>query len=252
MYSNTSILPLPRPLETYQVGVKHILTFSLLYGLVGLSNPLLPTLEITLMHFTSHLANTVFYETVKLYLVAVQDLHRELKFPLKLNDMHRLQKVLTGIKHLTPPKYVGHFAITLTVLNSIHSYLKPELSYNLDHVMLWAAFSLAFLGVLRSNEFTCNGPFTPFVHLTSTDSILVPNSYSPSHMLVCIDQSKTDLFRQGHTITLSKGFATSLFSDGHERLSSPSLATIKPRSVCLRSTQTMAYMEQSHNTASIV
>ena len=49
------------------------------------------------MYFASHLANTVSYETVKLYLVAVQDLHRELNFPLMLNDMHRLRKVLTGI-----------------------------------------------------------------------------------------------------------------------------------------------------------
>ena len=49
------------------------------------------------MYFASHLANTVSYETVKLYLVAVQDLHRELSFPLMLNDMHRLREVLTGI-----------------------------------------------------------------------------------------------------------------------------------------------------------
>ena len=76
--------------------------------------------------------------------MAVQDLHRELNFPLKLNDMHRLQKVLTGIKRLTPTKRLDCFPITLTVLHSVHSYLKPELSYNLDHVMLWAAFTLAF------------------------------------------------------------------------------------------------------------
>ena len=115
-----------------------------MHGLVGPSNPLLPASEITLMYFASHLANTVSYETVKLYLVAVQDLHRELNFPLKLNDMHRLQKVLTGIKRLTPTKRLDRFPVTLTVLHSIQYYLKPELSYNLDHVMLWAAFTLAF------------------------------------------------------------------------------------------------------------
>ena len=181
------------------------------------------------MYFASHLANTVSYETVKLYLVAVQDLHRELNFPLKLNDIHRLQKVLTGIKRLTPTKRLDRFPITLTVLHSIHSYLKPELSYNLDHVMLWAAFTLAFVGFLRSSEFTCNGPFDPSVHLTSKDITLVPYSHSPSHMLVHRKQSKTDPFRQGHT---------------------QGPATIQPTSVCLRPTQTMAYTEQSNNRAS--
>ena len=68
-----------------------------MHGLVGPSTPLLAASEITLMYFASHLANTLSYETVKLYLVAVQDLHRELSFPLMLNDMHRLREVLTGI-----------------------------------------------------------------------------------------------------------------------------------------------------------
>ena len=162
-----------------------------MHGLVGPSNPLLPASEITLMYFASHLANTVSYETVKLYLVAVQDLHRELNFPLKLNDMHRLQKVLTGIKRLTPTKRLDRFPVTL-------------LSYNLDHVMLWVAFTLAFFGFLRSSEFTCNDPFDLSVHLTSNDITLVPNSHSPSHVLVYTKESKTDLFRQGHTITIAK------------------------------------------------
>ena len=112
------------------------------------------------------------------------------KFPLKLNDMHRLQKVRTGIKFLTPTMPLDRFPITLTVLHSIHSYLKPELSYNLDHVMLWAAFAFAFFGFLRSSEFTCYGPFDPSVHLTSNDITLVPNSFSPSHMLVHINNPK--------------------------------------------------------------
>lgn len=158
------------------------------------------------MYFASHLANTVSYETVKLYLVAVQDLHRELNFPLKLTEMHtcRLQKVLTGIKRLIPTKRHDRFPITLTVLRSIHSNLKPEFSHNLNHVMLWAAFTLAFFGFLRSSEFTCNGPFDPSLHLTCNDITLLPNSYSPSHMLVHIKQSKTDPFRQGHTLTIAK------------------------------------------------
>ena len=70
--------------------------------------------------------------------------------------------------------------------------------------MLWAAFTLAFFGFLRSSEFTCNGLFDPSVHLTSNDITLVPNSHSPNLMLVHIKQSKTDPFQQDHTITIAK------------------------------------------------
>ena len=70
--------------------------------------------------------------------------------------------------------------------------------------MLWVAFTLAFFGFLRSSEFTCNDPFDLSVHLTSNDITLVPNSHSPSHVLVYTKESKTDLFRQGHTITIAK------------------------------------------------
>ena len=97
-----------------------------MHGLVGPSNPLLPASELTLMYFASHLAQTVSHETVKLYLVAVQDLHWELNFPLQFNKMHRLQKVLTGIKRLTPAEQLDRFPITLQILHAIHTYFQPE------------------------------------------------------------------------------------------------------------------------------
>ena len=119
-----------------------------MHGLVGPSNPLLPASELTLMYFASHLAQTVSYETVKLYLVAVQDLHRELNFPLQLNKMHRLQKVLTGIKRLNPARQLDRFPIILQILHAIHTYFQPEYSQNLDHVMLWRQ-QLSFLRFRR-------------------------------------------------------------------------------------------------------
>ncbi|XP_078369095.1 uncharacterized protein LOC144653055 [Oculina patagonica] len=175
-----------------------------MHGLVGPSKPLLPASELTLIYFASHLAKKVTYETVKLYLVAVQDLHRELNFPLNTQKMHRLQKVLTGIKRLTPSQQLDRLPITIQVLTAIHDYLHPELSTNPNHNMLWAAFTLAFFAFLRSSEFTCNGPFNPEVHLTSQDITFLPDIHSPTHMLVRIKQSKTDPFRQGCTLTVAK------------------------------------------------
>ena len=107
-----------------------------MHGLVGPSKPLLPASELTLIYFASHLAKKVTYETVKLYLVAVQDLHRELNFPLNTQKMHRLQKVLTGIKRLTPSQQLARLPITIQVLTAIHDYLHPELSTNPNHIAL--------------------------------------------------------------------------------------------------------------------
>ena len=70
--------------------------------------------------------------------------------------------------------------------------------------MLWAAFTLAFFVFLPASEFTCNGPFNPEVHLTSQDITFHPDIQSPSLMRVRIKQSKTDLFRQGCTLTIAK------------------------------------------------
>ena len=175
-----------------------------MHGLVRPSNPILPASELTLIYFASHLAKTVSYDTIKLYLVAVQDLHRELNFPLHIHNMHRLQKVLTGIKRLAPSTKRDRFPITTQILTAIHNYLRPALSTNLDHIMLWAAFTLAFFAFLRASEFTCNGPFNPEVHLTSQDITFHPDMQSPSYMRVRIKQSKTDPFRQGCTLTIAK------------------------------------------------
>jgi len=84
--------------RAYSVGQNHFITFCLLQGIIGPSSPLLLASEITLIYFAVHLAKTICYNTIKLYLFAVQDLHRQHGFPLTLCKMYRLQKVLTGIK----------------------------------------------------------------------------------------------------------------------------------------------------------
>ena len=157
------------------------------------------------MYFAAHLAKTISYNTIKLYLFAVQDLHRQLNFPVKLQKMYRLQKVLTGIKRSQTPSKLDRYPITIQILNSIFSCFQPSLSCNVDHIMLWAAFTLAFFGFLRSSEFTCNGgTFDPTVHLCSSDITFLPNIESPNHMLVTIKQSKTDPFRKGCTLTIAR------------------------------------------------
>ena len=74
-----------------------------MHGLIGPSTPLLPASEITLIYFAAHLAKTISYTSIKLYLVGVQDLHGQLNFPLKLHKMYRFKRsslVLSGPKTL--------------------------------------------------------------------------------------------------------------------------------------------------------
>ena len=94
-YFDASLAPATK--RFYSVGQNHFISFCLMQGLISPSTPLLPASEITLIYFVSHLAKTVSYNTIKLYLFAVRDLHRKYNFPLKLPKMFRLQKVLNGI-----------------------------------------------------------------------------------------------------------------------------------------------------------
>ena len=108
--------------------LNHFITFCLMQGIIGPSFNLLPAFEITLIYFAAHLAKTICYNTIKLYLFAVQDLHRQHNFPLKLSKMYRLQKVLTGIKRSQMPPKLNRHPITIQILDSIYSYFQPPLS----------------------------------------------------------------------------------------------------------------------------
>ena len=196
----------------YGVGQNHFITFCLLQGIILPFSPLLPASEITLIYFAAHLAKTICYNTIKLYLFAVQDLHRQHNFPLKLSNMYRLQKVLTGIKRTQKPPKLNHHPITIHILDSIYNYFKPPQEYNVDHIMLWATFTLAFFGFLCASEFTCNSSsFDPTVHLCLRDVTFIPTIESPSHMLDSIKQSKTDPFRQGCTLTIARSTTSICF-----------------------------------------
>lgn len=117
--------------------------------------------------------------------------------------MPRLQNTLRGIKLTLGLSRRNRLPITLFILESICKLLTPSHSLDIDTVMLWVAFSLAFFGFLRCSELTCNVPFDRNVHLTRGDIAFFPNIINPQHMKVRIKRSKTDPFRQTSTITIA-------------------------------------------------
>ena len=117
--------------------------------------------------------------------------------------MPRLQNTLRGIKRTLGLSRRNRLPVTLFILESIFKLLTPSHCLDIDTVMLWAAFSLAFFGFLRCSELTCNGQFDRNVHLTREDFAFFPNIVSPQQMTVRIKKSKTDPFRQTSTITIA-------------------------------------------------
>ena len=71
----------------------------------------------------------------------------------------------------------------------------------LDTVMLWAAFTLAFFGFLRVSKFTYSSSKS---FLAVKDIAFVPNIHHTDYIQVRIKQSKTNPFRQGTTLTIAK------------------------------------------------
>ena len=98
-----------------------IIRFCLHHGLVSPETPLLPSNEATLIHFATHLSNTVSYGTIKVYLAAVKNLHTEFGFPLDFTSMPLLYKTLRGIVCLQSVPKRMRYPITIMVLTRLCS-----------------------------------------------------------------------------------------------------------------------------------
>ena len=94
--------------------------------------------------------------------------------------------------------------ITPVILEKLRRVWNRDPS-NPDHIMLWAACCVGFFGFLRSGEITSPevGEFDPGQHLTVKD-VSVDRMENPTAIAVKIRQSKTDPFRHGATIYLSR------------------------------------------------
>ena len=85
--------------------------------------------------------------------------------------------------------------MTISILSQISTSLRPSFSDDLDTVMHWAAFTLAFFGFLRDSEFTYSSP--PKHHQSNfypPDNQTVENrSVSPRYYLDHFEKPLTSL-----------------------------------------------------------
>ena len=94
--------------------------------------------------------------------------------------------------------------ITVSHVKFFYSLLAIRYIANYDSLMIWAAMTLAFFGFMRLGELTCNSQFSSDAHLTPLDIIFHPSQSNPSHLLVKVKVSITDLFRMGHTLLIGQ------------------------------------------------
>jgi hypothetical protein len=154
------------------------------------------------MHFFAHLADRhLLHSTMKVYLSAIT-FHSQLSgFPLTARTMPRLHYLLMGIRRsqggtLSKPRRAP---LSTHHLISLREFLAIQYPPH-DSRMLWAAFTAAFFGLLRSSEYTC-----------PTESTVVPSSLLCAHVAIAPDFaeatlllpfSKTDRFGSGVHIHL--------------------------------------------------
>ena len=199
-YAAAAIAPSTR--RTYSAAEKKYLTFCTLHRW----DPV-PASDMTLSCFATHLTHTVRPQSIHVYLAAVRHMHAEFGLPDPTADADLLPRVLRGIK-----RSIGcagdhrrtRLPITFAVLRRIADAISQSQHLHQDKLMLKAAVLLAFFGFLRCAEFTSPPTgFDPSAHATKGDITWTPGG----PLLFRIKQSKTDPFRNGHTVTIGRAEA---------------------------------------------
>ena len=150
----------------------------------------------------------IAHSSIKVYLSGVRQLHitRGVSPPSQGN-MPRLQQVLRGIRisqaSKSPPR--RRLPIQPDTLRKIKRSWESASFIDEDKRMLWAAFTMAFFGFMRSGELCAQkvSGYDMAVTLSPLD-VSVDNVYDPQSLKIKLKSSKTDPFREGCEIHLGR------------------------------------------------
>lgn len=169
-------------------------------------SPPLPATEQVLCLFTTKLAQTIQPKSIQVYLSAIRSLHLLHGYKDPLTDCPRLHHVIRGIKRIQGPTSQQRLPITDNLMHIIYGSLSEN---NPDHIMFWAACTLAYFGFLRAAEFTVPSVevFDRKLHLQPSDLAFDSHS-NPTCLRVHLKTSKTDPFGKGCYIHIGRGLGT--------------------------------------------
>ena len=164
----------------------------------------IPAQEEVLILFVTELSQTLVYSSVRTYLAGVRHFHVVNSTGNPLQDKLRLQLALAGIRRWKPKAGGTRLPITPLVLRAIKKVLDAA-STDYQNILLWAACCVGFFGFMRSGEFTLTSTtaFNPTCHLSIQD-VAIDSHSNPTLVQLHLKQSKTDQFRQGAFIYLSR------------------------------------------------
>ena len=182
--------------KTYEQGWNCYLSFCTQIG-----HPAFPVTERTLCLFVTSLAKFLGYASIRTYLAAVRFHNIELGFSINFDHLQQLHMLMRGIKRVkgksVRPK---RNPITPELMKVLKSRLREASFIEQDKLMMWAAFTTAFFGFLRSSEFCSPTRFTfhPESTLLAKDVLLSENI-----AILSIKVSKADPFRNGSQVRLA-------------------------------------------------
>ena len=163
----------------------------------------LPARECDVMAFVAWRARTVAPGTIKSDLSALRHLHVENGFSKqwKLDEWDSLHRIMRGIKRIKgDSSRDNRLPVTVALLHRFHRHLLKPLSY--DTLVVFVAMCTGTYGLLRSGEFVVSSKHT-------TPLLLRQITINDDHMVIKLEQSKTDPFRKGVSLHIgANGSAT--------------------------------------------
>ena len=156
-----------------------------------------PVSEHILQLYISHLARSVTYGTIKVYLAGIQYTSITLGLPMDLTDMHLLYYTMRGIRRvLGDTNRPRRQPITVLHIRQLFDFITSSQLHPTDKLLLRSAITLAFFGLLRSSEYTVQSvrQFEATYTLLISDVHFSPNG---NIVFVNIKSSKTDPFKVG-------------------------------------------------------
>ena len=177
----------------------HFKTYTAFCKVLKLPN--LPASQNSLILFATYMSPNHSHKDITSHIAAIKFFSDITGHHLDIKPLHRLYRVLRGIKRTqgSQVKRPPRIPITPPILTQLgHNLWNSSLNLQ-DKLMLWAAMLTAFHGFLRVSEYTSSHvkKFDPLSTLCHRDIAIQPTSIA-----LRIKASKTDPFRQGAIIHL--------------------------------------------------
>lgn len=154
------------------------------------------------MCWVASLGGKVQPKTIKAYLSAVRSLHVDADLPFSICESPVVQRLIRGIKRFHGEKDRKPVQpITRSILLALLAQLKPGVIPG--HTTLYAAYCLAYAGLLRSGEITVGSGKDASLNLTHGAVQFFPDFENCTHITLTLPGSKNDPFRKGITITMA-------------------------------------------------